>query len=61
MTKFVYVSNDYRQAWSTYVVNVDDMWQPEVNIDELEFLLAEVKRLNKLITNNTEINEYQEL
>ena len=41
MTKFVYVSNDYRQAWSTYVVNVDDMWQPEVNIDELEFLLAE--------------------
>ena len=35
----------------------------EVNniFEKVEFLLAEVKRLNKLITDNTEINEYQEL
>ena len=27
MTKFVYVSDDYRQAWINYINNYDKMWE----------------------------------
>jgi|TARA_B100000424_G_C22930118_1_gene494804 hypothetical protein len=43
------------QTGSTEYVEVNNIFE------KVEFLLAEVKRLNKLITDNTEINEYQEL
>ena len=47
--KFVYVSDMYRQAWRTYILNTDEMWrQPETDLDELEFLLgAEQESLRK--------------
>ena len=38
MTKFVYVSNDYREAWKTYVHNFEGMWEEFDKDFEIDFL-----------------------
>ena len=38
MTKFVYVSNDYREAWKTYVHNLEGMWEEFDKDFEIDFL-----------------------
>ena len=43
------------QSGATEYVEVNNIFE------KVEFLLAEVKRLNKIVTNNIEIDEYQEL
>jgi hypothetical protein len=43
------------QSGATEYVEVNNIFE------KVEFLLAEVKRLNKIITNNIEVDEYQEL
>ena len=43
------------QSGATEYVEVNNIFE------KVEFLLAEVKRLNKIVTNSIEIDEYQEL
>lgn len=43
------------QSGATEYVEVNNIFE------KVEFLLAEVKRLDKIITNNIEVDEYQEL
>ena len=46
MMRFVYVSDEYRQAWRTYVEDKNDQWEtwPDDFKEELKFKLEEERR-----------------
>ena len=51
MTKFVYISNEYRNAWWTYIINENGQFESNYDksfLEEFEFKLDEEKHFLKI-------------